>query len=326
MALLEPTEPSSNWKKLQTKLQHEKAKESSLRGVKRKLSPLGHKASTSKRPKPGTKEVSSNKRKSDNMNRSSQSVVRPRSKSQPAKKHVDAQNESHESRPSTSHGAPAIIPPAEVNEGVSDTTIPGRYIALDCEMVGTGPDPERGSQLARVSIVNFHGMQVYDSYVLPRLPVTDYRTAVSGIRPHHLRPTHARSFKEVRSDVQVFLKGRVLVGHAIKKDLNMLMLNHPANDIRDTSRHPPFRERVMGRTPSLKRLAKELLGLNIQTGEHSSVEDARVAMLLYKQEKDIFEAQHRPPRKNLQTTDIGGNIDKTVAAKAKRHKKKRKGK
>jgi len=326
MASLEPTELSSNWKKLQTKLQHEKAKESSLRGVKRKLSSFGHEASTSKRPKPRTKEVSSSKRKSEIMNRTSQSVVRPRSKSQPAKKPVEAQNESHDSRPSTSHGAPAITPPAEVNEGVSDTTIPGRYIALDCEMVGIAPNPEKDSQLARVSIVNFHGMQVYDSYVLPRLPVLDYRTAVSGIGPHHLRPNHARSFKEVRSDVQVFLKGRILVGHAIRKDLKMLMLKHPANDIRDTSCHPPFRDRVMGRTPSLKMLAKELLGLDIQTGEHSSVEDARVAMLLYKQEKDIFEARHRPPRKNPQTTGLGGNIDQTVVAKAKRYKKKRKGK
>ncbi|KAH9640133.1 hypothetical protein HF086_002793 [Spodoptera exigua] len=34
-------------------------------------------------------------------------------------------------------------------------------------------------------------------------------------------------------------------------------------------------------TPSLKRLAKEILGIDIQSGEHSSVEDARAAMQLY---------------------------------------------
>lgn len=36
-----------------------------------------------------------------------------------------------------------------------------------------------------------------------------------------------------------------------------------------------------GSTPSLKRLAKELLNIDIQSGEHSSVEDARAAMQLY---------------------------------------------
>lgn len=36
-----------------------------------------------------------------------------------------------------------------------------------------------------------------------------------------------------------------------------------------------------GSTPSLKCLAKEVLGVTIQDGEHSSVEDARAAMQLY---------------------------------------------
>lgn len=36
-----------------------------------------------------------------------------------------------------------------------------------------------------------------------------------------------------------------------------------------------------GSTPSLKRLAKEILSIDIQSGEHSSVEDARAAMQLY---------------------------------------------
>ena len=75
------------------------------------------------------------------------------------------------------------------NEGVSEVALPGKYVALDCEMVGVGPEPDRDSALARVSLVNFHGHQIYDSYVqVPRkIQVTDYRTAVSGIEPRHLR-------------------------------------------------------------------------------------------------------------------------------------------
>lgn len=53
-------------------------------------------------------------------------------------------------------------------------------------MVGVGPAGEE-SAAARVSIVNQHGKCVYDKYIRPARPVTDYRTAVSGIRPEHLQ-------------------------------------------------------------------------------------------------------------------------------------------
>lgn len=52
-------------------------------------------------------------------------------------------------------------------------------------MVGVGPQGDE-SMLARVSLVNQFGKCVYDKYVKPTQPVTDYRTAVSGIRPENL--------------------------------------------------------------------------------------------------------------------------------------------
>jgi RNA exonuclease 4 len=174
-----------------------------------------------------------------------------------------------------------------------------------------------------VSIVNYHGHQVYDSYVLPQIPVTDYRTPISGIRPHHLKPGYARPFKEVQKDVSIFLEGRVLVGHAIGGDLKMLMLSHPKRDIRDTSRHPPFRERAMGKTPSLRKLAKELLGLDIQTGEHSSIEDARVVMLLYRKERASFDAEHS---KQFGQIAVAAAPQANGKAKERRKKKKKKSK
>lgn len=61
-----------------------------------------------------------------------------------------------------------------------------KALALDCEMVGVGPKGEE-SIAARVSIVNQYGKCVYDKYVKPTEPVTDYRTAVSGIRPENLK-------------------------------------------------------------------------------------------------------------------------------------------
>jgi RNA exonuclease 4 len=59
---------------------------------------------------------------------------------------------------------------------------PGRYVALDCEMVGVGPGGAE-SVLARVSVVNFHGAVLLDAFVRPRERVVDYRTQFSGIRP-----------------------------------------------------------------------------------------------------------------------------------------------
>ena len=167
----------------------------------------------------------------------------------------------------------------------------GKFIAMDCEFVGVGPEGIQ-SELARVSIVDFFGKLVYDKYVQPRERVTDWRTYVSGIRPSDMQ--NAISFKQAQKEVSDILKNRVLVGHAIHHDLEALYLTHPRNDIRDTSTHTPFKTKYSkGKTPSLKKLAAEILKIDIQSGEHSSVEDARATMLIYKSDRHNFEIKHR---------------------------------
>lgn len=167
----------------------------------------------------------------------------------------------------------------------------GKYLAMDCEFVGVGPQGIQ-SELARVSIVNFHGHVIYDKFVKPREKVTDWRTFVSGIRPSDMH--NAIPFKEAQKDVSELLQDRILVGHAIHHDLEALYLTHPKRAIRDTSKHVPFKQKFSkGKTPSLKKLAVEILGINIQGGEHSSVEDARATMLIYKSDKANFEEKIR---------------------------------
>ncbi|XP_026759479.2 uncharacterized protein LOC113518710 [Galleria mellonella] len=153
-----------------------------------------------------------------------------------------------------------------------------KFIAMDCEMVGVGSDGN-DHMLARVSLVNKFGDCIYDKYVKAREEVTDYRTNVSGIRREDL--LNGEDFTVVQKEVAELIRGRVLVGHSLKSDLSVLFLSHPKRNIRDTSRYKPFRKITKGSTPSLKRLAKEILGIEIQHGEHSSVEDARAAMQLY---------------------------------------------
>ena len=209
----------------------------------------------------------------------------------------------------------------KINEGLSTTADAGKYIAVDCEMVGVGPTPDTDSALARVSIVNYHGHQVYDSFVKPKETVTDYRTFVSGITPQLLQS--ARTLEAVQADVADLLDGKILVGHSIRNDLDVLLLGHPRRDIRDTSRYPGFRQLAGGKTPGLKKLAREVLGVDIQSGEHSSVEDARVTMLLFRREKEGFEREHAKKwgmSRKIVTETGAGDVEQ-VSTKRKKKKK-----
>ncbi|KAF7223966.1 apoptosis-enhancing nuclease isoform X3 [Nothobranchius furzeri] len=99
----------------------------------------------------------------------------------------------------------------EVDSGFSSETSPppsGRsspclsscstsVVALDCEMVGTGPGG-RCNELARCSILNYHGNVLYDKYIKPCQPVTDFRTRWSGIQRHHLQ--NATPFYQAREE------------------------------------------------------------------------------------------------------------------------------
>nr|XP_005494168.1 RNA exonuclease 4 [Zonotrichia albicollis] len=162
-----------------------------------------------------------------------------------------------------------------------------RAVAMDCEMVGVGPKGE-DSILARVSIVNQFGKCVYDKFVKPTEKVTDYRTAVSGIWPQNVNS--GEDFKTVQKEVAEILQGRILVGHALRNDLKVLLLDHPHKMIRDTQRYKPFKERVKSSRPSLKLLCEKLLSVQVQTAEHCSIQDAQAAMRLYTLEKKKWEA------------------------------------
>ncbi|CAG9120269.1 unnamed protein product [Plutella xylostella] len=153
-----------------------------------------------------------------------------------------------------------------------------KFVAMDCEMVGIGYNGD-DHMLARVSLVNKFGDCIYDKFVKAREEVKDYRTDVSGIRREDL--LNGEEFSTVQKEVSELIRGKILVGHSLKNDLSVLFLSHPKRSIRDTSKYKPFRKITKGSTPSLKRLAKEILSIDIQSGEHSSVEDARAAMQLY---------------------------------------------
>ncbi|KAL2556818.1 Exonuclease family protein [Forsythia ovata] len=165
-------------------------------------------------------------------------------------------------------------------------------IAIDCEMVGGGSD-ESLDVCARVCLVDEDEKPIFHTYVVPLIPVTNYRNEVTGITEEHLRD--AMPLKEVQDKILQILyngesigrlrlnggKARVLVGHSLGHDLNCLRMNYPDHLLRDTAKYPPLMKTNLA-SHSLKYLTKTYLGYDIQSGVHDPYEDCVSAMRLYK--------------------------------------------
>lgn len=190
-----------------------------------------------------------------------------------------------------------------------------KAVAMDCEMVGVGPEGEE-SIVARVSLVNHFGKCIYDKYVKPTERVTDYRTAVSGIRPKDI--INGEDVKTVQKEVADILQGRILVGHAIHNDLKILFLDHPKKKIRDTQKYKPFKKTVKSGRPSLKLLCEKILHVRVQQGEHSSVQDAQATMRLYtlvkKQWEMDIKARHEANGSTKEKTERKPRLPKSKSS------------
>ena len=110
-------------------------------------------------------------------------------------------------------------------------------VALDCEMV----EVDRfGEGLARCSIVNSNGCILMDKFVIPEGAVTNYRTWVSGVTPELLKPSNgAIPFKQAKVMAHKLLKGKIIVGHSVKHDFDVIELleaDRPKENVRDLVR------------------------------------------------------------------------------------------
>jgi len=190
---------------------------------------------------------------------------------------------------------PKIAPKAAASTRPSprDGGAAQNVVALDCEMVGVGPQGVR-SALARVSIVDSEGVVLMDRYVLPREKITDYRTHITGISAATLKRPGVLREEVAIEKAAALLSGKVVVGHAVANDFQALTLSHPYAFVRDTALfrplRPPGREK---KTPSLMGLAAHWLHESIHEGHHDSVEDARVALRLYRLKSRLWEKQMR---------------------------------
>jgi RNA exonuclease 4 len=304
---------SSNWKKLQAKIKAESASQPAAATTKRKAPDSSVDEKTREAPRKRQKQQQAEKKPPQ----SAKPILKPRPKTKPPMGNTQsskidpilpnrgvapslavwaADNDISAESIAEAYGLGvksnsmlSTDNPARPNEGLALDVEVGKYVAIDCEMVGIG-EGGYGDSLARVSVVDFHGRQVYDSFVKQREKVVDWRTHVSGVAPKHM--AKARTFEEVRAQIVELLKGCIIVGHDVKHDLKVLELDHPWKMIRDTAKFSGFKKYGHGPKPALRVLAKELLGLEIQTGQHSSIEDARVTMLLFRKHKPAFDMEH----------------------------------
>ncbi|KAJ1358391.1 hypothetical protein KIN20_016802 [Parelaphostrongylus tenuis] len=167
----------------------------------------------------------------------------------------------------------------------------GEYVGIDAEFINISNEHERKS-VGRVSCVNSTGEQVIiDDYVVTCEGdvVDDYLTQYSGIMEDDLNPS--KSTKHLTTLKRVYLKvlhlverGCIFVGHALVNDFSALNIHVPVKQMIDTVEL--FRV-PQQRLFSLQFLAWHLLGEKIQLGIHDSVEDARVALKLFRKWKEL---------------------------------------
>ncbi|KAJ7179048.1 ribonuclease H-like domain-containing protein [Mycena filopes] len=178
--------------------------------------------------------------------------------------------------------------------------------ALDCEMIYT----TGGMRVARVSVVDGAGTEVFDELVRmdEGVEVIDYNTRFSGITEENYAKA-VLPLSSIRASLDTLINAdTVLIGHGLDNDLNTLrIVHHVCVDTSVLFRHsagPPYRK-------ALKDLAREHLGLTIQTGGgtvgHSSVEDSIATLDLVK-----WHLLNRPKPKPRESDVVVGSTSSTV--------------
>lgn len=178
----------------------------------------------------------------------------------------------------------------------------GTLVALDAEFVILESDkyeirsdgtkvlvkPKRQS-LARVSVVRGNdgpkkGVPFIDDYIVVEEPIEDYITSYSGIEKGDLDPYMSKkslTYLEVayRKLWLLLQIGVIFVGHGLANDFRAINIQVPEDQVRDTL--ILYSKKEVKRKLGLKFLTYMILGKNVQTGNHNSIEDARSALDLY---------------------------------------------
>uniref|UniRef100_A0A1D1XTD7 RNA exonuclease 4 n=1 Tax=Anthurium amnicola TaxID=1678845 RepID=A0A1D1XTD7_9ARAE len=126
-----------------------------------------------------------------------------------------------------------------------------QVVVMDCEMVGGGSDGSL-DLCARVCLIDESENLIFNSYIKPQIPVTNYRYEITGITEENL--VDAMPLNQARCKIEEILyngesigkarveggRARILVGHDLDHDLYCLNMHYPAHLLRDTAKYPPL--------------------------------------------------------------------------------------
>lgn len=191
---------------------------------------------------------------------------------------------------------------------------PGTLVAIDAEFVSMQQEemefrsdgktrvlrPARLS-LARVSVLRGdgpeEGIPFIDDHIHTSEAIVDYLTEFSGIKYGDLDPLLSRytltPLKLVYKKLRLLVdRGCIFIGHGLSKDFRIINIHVPPEQVIDTVDLYFLRNRQ--RRLSLRFLSWYVLGENIQTETHDSIEDAWSALRLYKafqefEERGVFD-------------------------------------
>ncbi|KAL5527323.1 hypothetical protein ACEPAG_6114 [Sanghuangporus baumii] len=183
-------------------------------------------------------------------------------------------------------------------------------ICLDCEMIYT----TGGARVARVSIVDGSGKEIFDELVKmdDEVEVIDYNTRFSGITEEEYEKKALLPLKSIRRALDAYINSNtIIVGHALENDLKTLRMVHlRCVDTAVLFPHrsgPPYRR-------ALRDLTREVLGRSIQTGGgtsgHSSVEDS-IATLDLVRWFVLNNPETKKPKTAVQATSSSSSVPVT---------------
>jgi RNA exonuclease 4 len=194
-----------------------------------------------------------------------------------------------------------------------DHNNPSEKIAIDCQMMQSNI----GQVLGRVSVADYEGAIILDTFVCYPEPVIVKNTdkPYSGIDWGDIEPQNgAQPFLEVQAQLTELLRGRIVIGHDIEKDLKVISMklaskilqlqgvvvpgtpNTLSVTIRDTQKYSGYRQYAnpgANQGPSLKNLALHVLSRQIKQGRVSSVEDAVATMEVYRNAEAAIDQEQR---------------------------------
>lgn len=156
-----------------------------------------------------------------------------------------------------------------------------KIVSLACAAVG---GPNNKHILAKVSIIDFYGKVILDTFVSPEfIEVRNYRFEQSGIKQQDL--IGAPSFSAVQKRVHEIIIDKIVVGHNLRFDFCILGITSRIKFMRDIGTNG-FILKVYGnenkQQVSLKSLTKLILQRDIQVDCINSIENATAAMDIYK--------------------------------------------